>query len=325
MSKLACRVLRGGFRRVFNFLNEPVRSSSWYSSIFLNQNLLQYPQAHCYKDWPRNFKAMALGSSMAYWGIDFESCGFHGVNFSNAPQNFLNDYRMLKGYSSLLKRNATVICVICPFSSVDVKETPAKLLRYLKVYANSQWLLDQDYIEKAKRLEKYPLLMGMPAVRAGISHFLGRDRTYVHDNAGELLYNPMSKEALREDAKQWIDGWKIQFHITGLEYPLTDENEFGRGYRIVQLRKIIDFCAERDFRIVLMYLPVTQYLSEYFSPEVREIYMDSFIRDLNRDVEVRNYFNDETFKDESLYFNSFFLNKRGRRLFTQRVLEDLGL
>lgn len=38
----------------------------------------------------------------------------------------------------------------------------------------------------------------------------------------------------------------------------------------------------------------------------------------------RNYTLDSDFQDASLYFDSFFLLMRGRKLFSRRVLKDLG-
>ena len=41
------------------------------------------------------------------------------------------------------------------------------------------------------------------------------------------------------------------------------------------------------------------------------------------DVEMLDYTADLSLMDKSLYFNSFFLNAKGRKMFTRRVVADL--
>ena len=140
-----------------------------------------------------------------------------------------------------------------------------------------------------------------------------------------LDHNPMSAEELERDARDWMRGWARQFNISDFEAPLTEANKEGREIRVKVLRDMIDFCLEREYRPVYVIPPVTGHLAAKFSSRFREIYFDSFISGVGREVRLLNYLNDDRFQNPDFYFNSFFLNARGRRLFTEQVCSDLGL
>lgn len=54
-------------------------------------------------------------------------------------------------------------------------------------------------------------------------------------------------------------------------------------------------------------------------------YVDSFLAEVGRDVRRLDYRNLPEWQDPSLYFNSFFMNAKGRRKFTRNVMQTLGL
>lgn len=92
------------------------------------------------------------------------------------------------------------------------------------------------------------------------------------------------------------------------------------------MRTLVDFCIERELKPVFVIPPVTQHLAKYYMQEFQETYIYSYLKTIKRDVLILvNSKNLEFRNNDSLYFNSFFLNKKGRKLFTKRVLDDLGL
>ena len=136
----------------------------------------------------------------------------------------------------------------------------------------------------------------------------------------------MDVNELECNAKRWISGWKKQFGIDDMDAALTEENRQGREYRIRLMRNLIDFCTEHGYKPVYVIPPVTDHLNKYYTPQFEERYIYGYLKDVGRDVMLLDYSKDDRFRlDDSLYFNSFFLNKRGRKLFTKRVLEDLGV
>ena len=130
---------------------------------------------------------------------------------------------------------------------------------------------------------------------------------------------------LEEDAKRWIGGWKRQFSIENFDAPLTPQNQEGRKFRINLMRELVDFCLERGYKPVYVIPPVTSHLSRYYTPQFESTYVYGFLKEVDREVLLLDYSKDETLKQDDLYFNSFFLNARGRKLFTAKVLDDLKL
>lgn len=323
---MVIRLFKAICRRSISAVNALIKKSSWYKSQFLNMSGNDYPTDSWYrKNYERNFDLMVLGSSMPFWGIDIDSIApMRGIKLSAAPQYLMNDYRLLKNFFSIIRHKGMIIIPLSPFSSVDTEENGLKLMRYLKVYQNLWCMVDPGKLASAEMLANRPHKLGLPALRAGLRVLLGRDKAHSCISKAELEHNSLSDKELREDAKRWIDGWMKQFNISDLSYGLTEDNIFGRERRLSILRKMIDFCRERELRPIIVYMPVSRYLADYFTPRVREIYIDSFLRELDRDVEIFNYLGCEKWQDEALYFNSFFLNKFGRRAFTKQLMKDIS-
>ena len=136
----------------------------------------------------------------------------------------------------------------------------------------------------------------------------------------------MKVESYELDANKFIKNWKQQFSISDLNDTISKQNLECITYNTILLTEMISFCLERNLKPVVLFPPVTRALSSKFSETFRENYIYSFIRNANtKQVPFLNYFDDERFTDSDLYFNSFFLNPRGMKLFTKQVLFDIGL
>jgi hypothetical protein len=134
----------------------------------------------------------------------------------------------------------------------------------------------------------------------------------------------MDEECIERDANKFINSWKQQFSISDLDAPVSEKNLECIAYNTNVLSEMIDFCLERSFKPVIVLPPASRALRSKFSGTFRETYIYSFVRKANfRHVPFLNYFDDERFDDNKLFFNSFFLNKKGRELFTKTILRDV--
>ena len=89
---------------------------------------------------------------------------------------------------------------------------------------------------------------------------------------------------------------------------------------------MLEYCKMHDFKPIITILPVTDYLSSRFTDDFIKEHILRYINAANTiKVPVLNYLKDERFTASELYINSFFMNKKGRKLFTRRVLSDLGI
>ena len=305
-------------------LSKPILKTRWYKAKFVDFTHGRYPDNIWYREHDeRNFDVVNLGSSGGRWAFDWQSAGVKGMNWANQPQTLIDDFRLLRNFHSILRKNGVVIITIMPFSGLNKTTGVVDTFKYL---GTLPWdiVKDMPYSQQAERLRNYPILFGKPAIKAAIRHLLGLEER-PSDWRETIERNPMSQEELIKDADSWMAGWSRQFGIDDLEAPLTEGNQEGRKVRIEVMRDIVDFCTERGYRPVYVIPPVSRHLAAKFTSRFRSIYIYDFLEAVNRDVLTLDYLDDADLVEDNLYFNSFFLNAKGRHAFTRRVLQDLQL
>lgn len=292
--------------------------------MFVGADHQTYPDNYWYREHEeRNFDVVNLGSSSAKWAFDYTDIGIKGMNWAQQPQTLLEDFNLLRHYHSILRKGGYVLITIMPFTGLNKQTGIRDAMKYLKIDTQGEPI--QPYLYKeACRYAEYPILFKKPAVKALLRFLLGKDKLIV-DNKQNMECNPMSETELRQDATRWMNGWKRQFTIDDFEAPLTEQNQKGREYRIDLMRQLIDFCIERDYQPVYVIPPVTEYLANKFTPKFRDIYIYDFLKQVDREIPLLDYSQDKSLIEKDMYFNSFFMNLRGRKQFTRRVLIDLGL
>lgn len=298
--------------------------TQWYKQMFVGADHETYPDNFWYRNHDeRNFDVVNLGSSGGKWALDYSDTGIKGMNWAQQPQTLLEDFNLLHHYHSILRKNGYVLIIIMPFTGLNKSTGLRDAMKYLKIETQGQAIQPYMYKE-AQRYAQFPILFGKPAIKALIKYLLGREsEPQIHPST--LDYNPMNEGQLKLDAKRWMNGWKKQFAIDDFEAPLTEQNQRGRDYRMNLMRELIDFCLERSYQPVYVIPPVTEYLAKEFTPKFRQIYIYDYLKQVGRDIPLLDYSEDKRLMESSLYFNSFFLNKKGRKVFTSCVLKDLGI
>lgn len=319
------RIIKGGLKRTFKVCTccTVLYKTNWYKNLFVDTEHENYPDNYWYrKHDERNYDVVNLGSSGGKWAFDYDGTGVKGMNWAYQPQTLFEDFQLLRHYHSILKKGGVVIITIMPFTGLNKKTGRYDSLKYMKLETQGEPI--QPFMAKeAQRYAEYPILFRKAAVKALIKYFLGKDkpRDYSVQNVD---HNQMTDEQLKADAVMWINGWKHQFNITDFDVPLTEENQKGRYYRIKLMRELIDFCAERGYKPVYVIPPVTTYLDSYYTPKFKQTYYYDYLKQVDRNVPMLDYTKDKSLMDKDLYFNSFFFNHRGRKIFTQLVLKDIG-
>jgi len=298
--------------------------TQWYKQMFVGAGHETYPDNVWYRNHDeRNFDVVNLGSSSGKWAFDYTDTGIKGMNWAQQPQTLLEDFNLLRHYHSILRKNGYVLIIIMPFTGLNKSTGLRDAMKYLMIETQGEAI--QPYLYKeAQRYAQFPILFGKPAVKALLKYLLGREAKQKTPSS-TLDYNPMNEKKLQQDAKRWMNGWKNQFSIDDFEAPLTEQNRHGRDYRIKLMRELIDFCRERSYQPVYVIPPVTEYLAKEFTPKFRQIYIYDFLEQVDRYIPLLDYSEDKYLMESSLYFNSFFLNQKGRRVFTSCVLKDLSL
>lgn len=243
------------------------------------------------------------------------------------PQSFPQDLAILKNYFSYLGHSAIILIALCPFSSCYKSYTDTDLIKYYTIlHPGLIENFNQDEQDKAYHLKENHWKYDFVSVLKGLFVSVKRCLKIVlsGDNTEKQRMNDLQLEA---DAKKWIEGWKKQFRIDDMNVNELPEHLIkGREKRVAVLKEMLEFCKEHDFRPYIVLPPVTKWLSEKFSPVFRKNYIYSFLEECGVEKEqFLNYLDDSELSDKDLYFNSFFLNKKGAKIFTHRVLADLGV
>lgn len=101
---------------------------------------------------------------------------------------------------------------------------------------------------------------------------------------------------------------------------------FQRVNEFIQIASKCDiFINNAGIKAVVMTLPVTGYLGNKFSKKFLDNHVMRYIEQANKDYDCPTlfYLKGNKFKDKDLYFNSFFMNAKGRNLFIHEVVKEL--
>lgn len=298
--------------------------TAWYKSMYVDAGHELYPGNYWYREHgERNYAVVNLGSSSGKWAFDYAAAGVKGMNWAQQPQTLVEDYNLLRNFHSILRRGGYVLITVMPFTGLNKRTGLMDAMKYLKLGAHEP--IEPYMLEEARKYEEYPCLFKKQALKALLRYVTRREHTPAPAPAVDLENNPMGPDELAANARSFVDGWKRQFGIRDWEGPLTPRNQEGRAFRVGLMRELVDFCTERGYTPVYVIPPVTRYLGQYYTERFEELYVYGFLREVGREVRLLDYSKVPELQDESLYFNSFFLNRRGRCQFTRRVMGDLGL
>jgi hypothetical protein len=302
-------------------LNLLLKKTNWYHNIFIYTKQFESKKNdRVYQNI--KYEIVNLGSNPARFAFFYE--GIIGQNWSTGTQGLLQDLEIVKEYSGLLKPGGIILLPIVSFSSIS------SYLKYKPEYTPIPYhakfikILGNGYIKTLQIAKISSLFINFPLL------VYPRSLLYLIKDAKKdkrLLFSeqPMQEYELKKDAAKWIQDWKNEFDIQDLSAPLADIHKECVIEAVKRLSAIIDFCLEKKLKPVIILPPVSRYLSCYFSQDIKKNYIYSFINQANtKGILFLDYFQDERFQDVALYFNSFFLNMRGRKLFTNQVLNDLN-
>ena len=303
----------------YRMLNHYFRRSRKFKDYFDFVKFLDYV--------PQNIDIVNLGSSSGNFDFEYDK-SIKGLNWALAPQTLYYDFNILKQYYSFLKPNATVIFSLCPFSSCITNFTqPGSDLKYYS-FLHPAMICEysEDKHKTIRSLIYHPILMSYKIL--GLKKFLHSFlASVIKHHPCNSLKNTLSEKALEKDANNWIEGWKNQFQIESLDSEkISEESKNSILFNGQLISDIAIFCNRRDLNLVFILPPMTSVLSSNFSGLFRENYIYSLFSNENTsNLLFLNYIDDKRFSDKDLYFNSYFLNARGRKLFTNQVLKDIKL
>lgn len=307
---------------LFLMLNKMLKRTNWWRNQYLATE--QFVSNSGYRDnIIRNYDIINLGSNPARFAFFYENV--KGQSWATGSQGQDMDFEILKYYHSYLKNNGTVLIPIMPFSSIAPFLINRKEYWGIPYYSKFASILDPiqssrlPYSKEISRYLKFPLLYNYRAVR-----YCFRDIPL--DSRFQISEQPMMEMELQQDAQKWVRGWLKEFNLKNLQDVFDVKWEKYYNEAIALNKRIVDFCIERKLNPVFICVPMTSHLSSLFPENVHKFLVTDFVNKANvHGIPFLDYTFDERFKDDNLYFNSFFLNLRGRKKFTGIVLSDLSI
>lgn len=308
---------------VFCICNKLVLKSNWLQNNYIYTESNQFISNAGYRtNLNRNYVVANLGSNPALFALKYP-VGV-GLNWSTGAQGLDMDFEILKYYHSYVKENGTIIIPIMPFSFVSQYLTSKKNYCDALYYSKFEKVLDWSQVpniplkKEREILKKWPLLLYPKSIKYIFSDCWT-------DNRFEISEMNMTPDEIENDSNFWIKYWFKEFDITSLS---DFQHQSWSGYiddaRNI-LRRMIDFCLERNLRPVILCTPMTIQLRSMFTESDWSFMVTDFVKSVNREVLFIDYSNVSEFQDCRLYFNALFLNSVGRKKFSERVLSDLGI
>lgn len=308
--------------KTYFFATRRILSSNWFNNLFLYTRQF-VSNAGYRKNLIRNYEVVNLGSNPALFAFFYED--LVGQNWSTGSQGYDMDYEILKYYHSYLKEGATVIIPIMPFSAISPFIKTRKGYWDEVYYAKFAKILSPEqvsrlpYLHLINKMSSHPILWRRDTLKYVFSDVERDNRLSV----SEQIHSQME---LKEDAERWIRLWKKEFCLDDLKDVLRPEWDVWIQEASSVLQDIVTFCLERGYKPVLVYPPMTKFLADKFSPEVCHRLISDFVRDsVGNTIPFYDYSLNDEFRDPSLFYDSFFLNLRGRKVFSKRLFQDLGL
>lgn len=293
-----------------------IKKSRWFDCA--------YGDAFKFRFQKFNTEIACLGSSPAKYAFD-ESIAPHLANWASAPQSILDDFRILKNYHSYLKKDAYVLLSFsqCRALKYDYEESSHfKKFHYFLHPILNPFYNEDIYIQFKKEVEfpiryaiKHPLKFAKLILKYDVLKLDGASATS----------NKMTNQEIEVDAKKWNDIWMKEFSLTSFNLPLKENlNEsIDKNARI--LCDMAEFCKERSLNLVFIVLPVTNALKNVFPDSYNQKALYGVMEPARKKygIKIIDFLGDEDFSKNDLYFNSFFLNKKGRTMFTKKLLKEL--
>lgn len=302
--------------KIKNIINAVVRRSYWYNNVL-------FPD--CKKFWLHktfNLDVVNLGSTSGLNAFNYDGINLKCANWALGHNPIIADFEVLKNYYSFLNPNgSTVIITLCPFTSLSgsydyFEDRYYTILRMSSIPNCSIRRKMQVLNMRNNPIQYLPIFQLYVEFKNVVKKLLRRN-----------TLNSIPEYKFEQDSSMWIRNWLKEFSVEDFSAPLSMHNQDGVEDAANTINEMITFCKERNMRPVLIIPPMHNKLAKKFTSQARTVIIDSLLSKINdKSVYFHNYMNEEYFtNDTSLFQNSFLLNEKGAKLFTQRVLKDLKL
>lgn len=294
--------------KLLNIVNKVIRHTEWYDQYW--DGVMKFWNLRTF-----NLDVVNLGSNSGKYAFDYSGLDIKGMNWAIGPQSLLHDFNILKNYFSYLREGATVIITLCPFSSLESKYTVKSNLKYY-TFLHPATIVDFNENERVK------------ALKIKNNPFAEMPSCCIKRTLKELIVKILNRKDKRCDyasnASYFLEIWKAQFEIEDLDSNLSENHMLEQKKRSFILSAMITFCLERNLHPVLVIPPIHPKLANKLTPTFRENYIYSFVKEANsQGVPFMNFIDAPDFRDDQYFLNSYFMNKKGSKMFTKVIVDKV--
>lgn len=294
---------------IYKIGNKIVRRTNWYNNSFWN-GATKFWQMNCF-----GLDVVNLGSGQGFYAFNYNGIDVKAQNWALSPQSLLHDYNILKNYFSYIREGGYVFITLCPFSCLVSQYDKKHNFKYY-TFLHPATIQNFEDNERSRALQiKNNPFKEMPTycIKQTIKEILHTLKKKVFSE----------KKDLQLSAEQMMTGWKNQFGIKDLSEPISEQHLKELICRRKTLDEMIEFCKERSLIPIIIYPPMFHTLTTLFPSQFRVNYVQNFLNGI--EAQVLDYMNSKEFDKEDYFSTALFLNQQGSKLFTKRVLMDLGI
>lgn len=285
------------------------RKSKYYSNCFYFANKL--------KHIPDKLTVINLGSTGAYFAFDYANTNIYksAMNLAGFTQVFDYDLKILKKYSNKIEKNATVFisCIYPIFCIPTISKSRKEVYNQFAKILGRKDMPEWD-IWKRLIFLNFPFLLHR--YNKSIDFMIQLDKKIEINDS--LTGNQLSNR-IREKLQGWMAEADVDFTKN-----LQSNETLAYKYRktISDLKKIINYCREKEWKPVLVVLPYSAELNSFINKEtLQKAFYNNLNEILDDEIQVLDYSHDKRFGLSKYYMDGEYLNKRGRMLFTKEVLK----
>lgn len=297
-------------------LNEALKRS-----VYHQKNLFQIKKFR--EGVPFGLEVVNAGSSYGFFGLDWSVLSGKAFNFALVPQGLSYDFKILQQYQAHLREGCRVFIILptLVFAFLDTQREIKQEKYYYFLQKESilqyAWLKELLWVHFPIFRVKY-VLRWFYYVMHGSTRETVAD-LYEKETAGDLT-------TAEKEAQRRLEGWAKEFSLPDFSSAQSAahlEERFRQTTHL--LAEMIGFCLERKWEPILVVPPVSGALNTKVGRAFMSYVLYRNIERANRGrVKVLDYLYDARFQDYRLYCNADFLNKRGRRMFTETLLKESG-
>lgn len=251
-----------------------------------------------------------IGSTQARYAYDYSNVS--GLNLGSNEQSVKYSFLLLKKYLPYLKKGGQVIISVSDMDLIIDSDMQERKYKYFGILPIG--------IRNVIKEILFPLL------------FKPKDIKYIFKD--EKIYNKFDLDeniladdsAKAEDCKRRLNRWS-KYGADSFDknkgFSISNKNA-DRNIELV--KDIIKLCINEGYGVTIVTPPVSPYFREYFGDAFEDI-LNKPLKELaeTENVIYYDFTEEESFKDESLFLNTACMNKKGRRKFTDIIVQKFEM